>query len=114
MLVYGSDRIDFLPELYFGQRASRGVLTESGALVVEWEPECNILAQVSAEQGGVIVPRKNFYRLIRSEGGILSVPSRMLCLAAPDSSGLRSPSIFALSKGGGKVGDVVAQPVDIK
>lgn len=114
MLVYGSDRADFLPDLYLGRHATRGVLTDSGALAVELEPDCNILAQVSAEQGGVIVPKKNFYRLIRRDGGVLSVPSHMLGLQAPESSGLARPSIFALGKGVGRVGDVVARPVDLR
>jgi hypothetical protein len=114
MLVYGSNRTDFIPELYSGSRASSGVLTECGALAVNWEPDPNFLAQASADQGSVIVPRKNFYRLIRKEGDVLSVPSPILRLETSDFTGLPCPSVFALGKVMGKVGDVVARPVDVK
>ncbi len=71
MLVFGSARLDFLPEVYGGIEVTR---MENGA-VRESRPNRNLLATVPAKDGEAYVPVRSCYRLIARDQGLLSVPS---------------------------------------
>jgi hypothetical protein len=114
MLIYGSNRADFLPDIYCDTEASLGVITAKGELSIDWKHSQNQLCIVSAGSGVTVVPKKNFYRLIRKDGNTFSVPSSILALNRSDSSGLPRPTIFARSKNPGSVGEIVAQPIELK
>jgi hypothetical protein len=74
MLVFGSNRLDFLPEIYGDQEAVR---VENGA-IRESRPNKNLLATVPAKDGEAYVPIRACYRLVARNGNALSVPSRLL------------------------------------
>jgi hypothetical protein len=74
MMVFGSDRIDFLPEIFETTEATR---MENGA-VKEGRPARNLLATVPGDAGEAVVPAMAAYRLIARTGKMLSVPSPLV------------------------------------
>lgn len=114
MLIYGSNRIDFLPDIYCDTEADAGVIKANGELSINWKPAHHQLRLVSAEAGSAVVPKRNFYRLIRKDGDVFSVPPSMLALNRSDALGLPLPTIFARSKNPGSAGEIVAQPIELK
>ncbi len=77
MMIFGSDRLDFLPEIFAGVEPTR---IENGA-VREGRPARNLLATVAASQGAAIVPARGVYRMIARASGAISVPSALGRLA---------------------------------
>jgi hypothetical protein len=74
MLVFGSNRLDFLPEIFGDREITR---TENGAARAS-VPNRNLLATVPAGQGEAFVPVRACYRLVLREDGALSVPSALV------------------------------------
>lgn len=77
MLVFGSDRLDFVPEVY---GVSEAIRVEQGA-VRESRPSQNLLATAPGEAGEALVPARAAVRLITRSNGTLSVPSPLARLA---------------------------------
>jgi hypothetical protein len=73
MLVFGSNRLDFLPEVFGDTEIVR---MEAGA-VRESRPNRNLLATVPGSAGEAYVPLRACYRLIVRKDGVLSVPSKL-------------------------------------
>ena len=73
MLVFGSERIDFLPEIYGPLEPTH---IENNTLR-ESRPNRNLLATVPAAAGEALVPARACYRLIARESDTLSVPSAL-------------------------------------
>jgi hypothetical protein len=73
MLVFGSNRLDFLPEVYGGKEVVR---MENGA-ILESRPNKNLLATIPSKDGEAYVPIRACYRLIARGGNSLSVPSQL-------------------------------------
>jgi hypothetical protein len=71
ILVFGSDRLDFLPEIFGSIEPLR---IENGA-ILERRPNRNLLATVSSDKGVAVVPARAVYRLVAREHGAISVPS---------------------------------------
>ncbi|HVE15927.1 MAG TPA: hypothetical protein VNB29_04280 [Chthoniobacterales bacterium] len=74
MLVFGSDRLDFLPEVFGETEITR---LENGS-IGESRPNRNLLAAVPGQKGEAYVPVRACYRLIARDGEALSVPSALL------------------------------------
>jgi hypothetical protein len=73
MLVFGSERIDFLPEIYGRVEPTH---IENNVLR-EGRPNRNLLATVPSAMGEALVPARACYRLVARESGVLSVPSAL-------------------------------------
>lgn len=69
--IYGSNRLDFLPEPYADLEPTE---IENNRTVAS-RPNENFLGEFSGERGFAIVALRRFYRLIATEDGHLSVPS---------------------------------------
>jgi hypothetical protein len=69
-LILGSNRLDFLPEIYGNAEIVR---MENGA-IHESRPNKNLLATIPAGEGEAYVPFRTCYRLIARHGAALSVP----------------------------------------
>ncbi len=110
MLIYGSNRADFLPEPYLGHQAALGIL-KNGGMSIQWEVDQNHLASVAASDGSARVPLKRFYRLIRSENNVFSIPSSLVRVVGKTTGALPLPTIFQRNKAHGNEGDVIAKPV---
>lgn len=74
MLVFGSNRLDFLPEIYGDSEVVR---MENGA-IRERRPNRNLLATIPAREGEAWVPLRACYRLVLRRDAVLSVPSPLL------------------------------------
>lgn len=73
MRVYGSNRLDFLPQLY----ADVEPIRIENNRIVESRPNNNFLIEVDGNRGFAIVPLRRFYRIIAELGGAYSVPSAL-------------------------------------
>ncbi len=73
MRLYGSNRLDFLPQIFSDTEPTR---IENNR-VVESRPNENFLSEVDGNRGFAIVPLRRFYRLIAENGGAFSVPSTL-------------------------------------
>ncbi|MGH8047348.1 MAG: hypothetical protein ACREKL_08890 [Chthoniobacterales bacterium] len=73
MLVFGSNRLDFLPDVFGDAEVVR---MENGA-IRESRPNKNLLATVPAQDGEAYVPIRACYRLIARENGAFSIPSAL-------------------------------------
>jgi hypothetical protein len=73
MIVFGSERIDFLPEIYGPVEPTH---IENNALR-ESRPNRNLLATVPSAVGETIVPARACYRLVARDSDMLSVPSAL-------------------------------------
>jgi len=73
MLVFGSNRLDFLPEVYSDTEAVR---MEDG-VIRERRPNKNLLATIPGATGEAWIPLRAGYRLIARDGGTLSIPSTL-------------------------------------
>lgn len=73
MLVFGSERIDFLPEIYGPIEPTH---IENNALR-ESRPNRNLLATVPSAAGEALVPACACYRFVARDSGALSVPSAL-------------------------------------
>jgi len=111
IMIYGSNRADFLPEIYLGKIAARGI-NKGGGLEIELEDDKNRLAEVDGEIGSAMVQLRDFYRMIRNKDDALSLPTPLLRVSK--SLMKDGMQIFARSKKLGVDGDVVAQPVDFR
>ncbi len=69
--IHGSDRLDFLPEIFTDREPTR---IENNR-IVEDRPNANFLGEFSGERGFAIVPIRRFYRLVAERDGDRSVPS---------------------------------------
>lgn len=74
MLVFGSNRLDFLPEIFAAREPTK---MEKGAILAD-RPAKNLLAVVPASRGSAVVPARAAYRLIARRGPALSVPSDLV------------------------------------
>ncbi len=80
LLIYGSNRLDFLPQAY----ADREPVRIEDNRVVEDRPNKNLLNEVDGQRGFAIVPIRRFYRLIAKADQSLSVPSSLARLPPGD------------------------------
>lgn len=76
IMIFGSNRLDFLPDVYVPEEIVR--LENGRALAVR--ENRNLLVAVPASAGSVTVPLRACYRLIARDGELLSVPSRLVRL----------------------------------
>jgi hypothetical protein len=110
-MIFGSNRADFVPEIYLDQCAETGIL-KRGGMAINWKQDKNLLAEIDGSRGSKIVPVYNFYRLIRSKENILSLPTSLI--RTPTSLTMEKSLIFARSKTSGVEGDCIARPVDFQ
>lgn len=108
MLIFGSDRADFVPEVLFAQCAETGIL-ERGGMAINFRDDRNLLVEIDADKGLAVVPPRNFYRLIRSDNNILSLPTSLIRI--PVSLMKNKPLIFSRSKDAGEIGNHIAWPI---
>jgi hypothetical protein len=111
VMIYGSNRADFVPEIYLGQSAEIGIL-KGGGMAIDWKEDKNLIVEVDGDIGASEVPVKNFYRLIRRNKNILSLPSPLIRI--PAFLTMEKPLIFARSKNAGTEGDCIAIPVEFQ
>jgi len=111
VMIYGSNRADFVPEVYLGQCAETGIL-KGGGMAINWKQDKNLLAEIDGSKGSTIVPVYNFYRLIRSKENILSLPTSLI--RPPTSLTMEKSLIFARSKSSGVEGECIAHPIDFQ
>ncbi len=78
--VYGSNRLDFLPDLY---SPIEPIEIENNR-IVESRPNDNFLGEFSGERGFAVVALRRFYRLIARDGDHFSVPSDLAKLPPAD------------------------------
>jgi hypothetical protein len=76
--IFGSDRMDFLPEIYSNIDSGR---IENSA-IRESTPNSNLLAKVAGGDGHAELPRFAFYRLVTQKDGRFSVPSGLVSTPA--------------------------------
>ncbi len=86
--VYGSNRLDFLPDPYADQEA---IQIENNR-IVESRTNDNFLGEFSGERGFAVVPLRRFYRIIAIRDGDLSVPSEIAKL--PPGSNVPSATVL--------------------
>ena len=55
VMIYGSNRADFIPEIYLGQCAETGVL-KGGGMAINWKENKNLLVELDADKGASVVP----------------------------------------------------------
>lgn len=72
--IYGSDRMDFLPEHFSTIEPTR---IENNR-IVESKKNQNLLVKTSGKSGRSQVPRRSFYRLVSHREGRLSIPSELI------------------------------------
>jgi hypothetical protein len=78
-LVYGSNRIDFLPDIYSDEE----ICAMRNLAVEKTRPNKNLLVITSANS--CVVPAFRFYRIISRRGSVLSTPTSLIKLG-PESS----------------------------
>ncbi len=88
-LVFGSNRLDFLPEPF----AAEEIVVLREQIIEQQRPNRNLVATTS-EPALELVPEHRFYRVIARRGGVLSVPSELL--ATPSSLAAKLPPATVL------------------
>ena len=88
-LVFGSDRLDFVPEVL----ADEEIVALRGLEITQRRPNRNLVATVR-EPAIELVPACRFYRVIARRAGVLSVPGDLL--ATPPALAARLPPASVL------------------
>lgn len=76
--IFGSDRLDFVPEIYANVQPLEIRNSAFGAV----EPNENLLARADASAGKITLPAFAFYRTVANTGTHFSVPSDLLAIPA--------------------------------